>query len=132
MTSTHTTVQTPLTAEQLLNALQSFVQAQVTPDVTAEFAELPGDIVKPLLDEWHQADQVLDLAKSARDAVKQKFVDLMAGAEAIKIAETGQEVVTYRENTAMVLDTAKLKKEHPEITENYLRPRTQRPFNVLV
>lgn len=130
-TQTHTVVQSEITPEQALAALTKLI-TMANHDVTAEFADLPQLQVADLLAAWHQADAVLDLAKSKRDEVKQKIVEAMNGAEVLRIAETQQEVVTYRENTAMVLDTAKLKKDHPEITEHYLKPRTQRPFSVLV
>lgn len=100
-------------------------------EVEAEFVEMPANKVKPLLAAWHQADENLKAAKATLESIKQTIIDEMGKAETLVIAETGQHVVDHRVVTAMVIDTAKLKKDHAELVAGYQKERVSRPFKVL-
>lgn len=100
--------------------------------VTGEYIELPVKQVQPLLKEWHAAKAEADKAKERLEAAKTALSEAMAHHEVLVVEETGQMVVESRVNVAMVLDTAKLRKENPELASKYQRERRSRGFRVLV
>lgn len=100
--------------------------------VSGEYIELPATLTKPMLKRWHDAKAAYDKAKEELEAAKQAILEAMAYHEVLQSEETGQLLVESRVNEAMVLDTAKLKKAHPEIAAQFQRPRRSRSFRVLV
>jgi hypothetical protein len=101
-------------------------------DVTSEFVDVPKSDVDTLIAQYRAADMMMDAAKAQLDAAKQAIIDKMGQAETLRVEETGQHVVDYRVVYAMVTDTAKLKKEQPEIAAKYQKERISRPFKVLI
>jgi TRAP-type C4-dicarboxylate transport system substrate-binding protein len=100
--------------------------------VTAEFVELPKTETDALLKAYKKAEARFKAAKEALEARKTEIINAMAGAEILVVAETKQQLVEHRVVEGIVLDTTKLKKEHPQLAAEYQKTRIQRPFRVLV
>jgi hypothetical protein len=100
--------------------------------VTGENIELPAAITKPLLKEFKDAEKEYKDAKQRFEDAKSAIGDAMEYHEVMVVEETGQIVAEYRVTTAMVLDTAKLKKEEPQVAAKYQRERHSRSVRVLV
>lgn len=143
MTTTHTTVAVPLTAAQLEvmlaeakanEAAQAEAQAEAADKYTTygEMIELPAAQTKKLLKAWHDAKAKADVAKAELDEAKNAILEAMQHHEVMINEETGQMLVESRVSTALVLDTARLRKEKPEIAADYQRERRSRSFRVLV
>lgn len=141
MTTATTTVQVPLTSAQLEAMLAeakaaeaAAAEAQETDKyaVSGEYIELPASVTKPLLKEWLAAKTEADAAKARLEAAKQAITDVMESHEVLVNEDTGQMLVESRVSTAMVLDTAKLRKEMPEVAAKFQRERRSRSFRVLV
>lgn len=135
-----TTTQTPSAInllQELLDALEAGATASPQPavdpkfEVTSEFVDVPQSVADALLASYHIADDELEQAKKKLEAAKQAIIQLMGKGEVLRVAETEQEIVTHRVVSSMVVDTAKLRQEQPEIAAKYQKPRISRPFKVL-
>lgn len=142
-TTTHTTIAVPMTAAQLEILLAeakaaeaaAAEQSEAKTDkyyTSGEYIELPATQTKALLKAWHDAKADADKAKEKLEEAKQAILDAMEAHEVLVNEETGQMLVESRVSVAMVLDSAKLRKEEPELALKYQRERRSRSFRVLV
>jgi predicted phage-related endonuclease len=121
----------------LQNLLEQAQKPQSAPvdskfEVTAEFVEVPKVVADALLAQYHAKDEAFKAAKKELETAKQSIINAMGKAEVLVVDETGQEVVTHRVVRSMIVDTARLRKEQPQIAAEYQKERVSRPLDVLV
>lgn len=135
MTTITLTPELKAAAEEIMAAAQ---QAETSAPldgkytVTGELIELPASVTRPLLKEFKAAEKEYQAAKQRFEDAKTAIATAMDYHEVLVAEETGQMLVEHRVTTGMVLDTAKLKKEKPEIASAYQRERRSRTLRVLV
>lgn len=134
-----TTTQTP-NVINLLQELLAAAEADATEqkkldpkfEVTSEFVEVPKVVADALLAQYHEADDAFKAAKKVLDSAKQSIINTMGKAEVLVVDETRQEVVTHRVVRSMIVDTARFRKERPQLAAEYQKERVSRPLDVLI
>jgi predicted phage-related endonuclease len=118
--------------QAILDAIDQYkqVNAMAANMATAAGVELPLEedpTLQPVVDAYVEAKTLHDDAEAYMDECKEKLQQEMGGREEARVVGAR---VYYRAQTSNRIDSAALKKEHPDIAKKFTRQSVSRPLRV--